>query len=166
MARLGTFLAIRGARPPSTFFSWAFTATLAAIKAETVKNPRRAVSDVYKRQALATGRAGISEAYIYDATNIRLRKIALSYRLPSYMLKKTPFQQVKLGFCLLYTSRLKLAVRLINEDKNRALNIVRDAAKYPIMDGLEDDFFYNKSATDRHMPVEILWITVVQDQCN
>lgn len=48
--------------------------------------------------------------------------------------------------------RLKLAVRLINEDKNRALNIVRDAAKYPIMDGLEDDFFYNKSATDRHMP--------------
>ena len=30
--------------------------------------------------------------------------------------------------------RLKLAVRLINEDKNRALNIVRDAAKYPIMD--------------------------------
>ena len=46
--------------------------------------------------------------------------------------------------------RLKLAVRLINEDKNRALNIVRDAAKYPIMDGLEDDFFYNKSATDRH----------------
>ena len=48
--------------------------------------------------------------------------------------------------------RLKLAVRLINEDKDRALNIVRDAAKYPIMDGLEDDFFYNKSATDRHMP--------------
>ena len=28
--------------------------------------------------------------------------------------------------------RLKLAGRLINEDKNRALNIVRDAAKYPI----------------------------------
>lgn len=49
-------------------------------------------------KALATGRAGISEAYIYDATNIRLRNIALSYRFPSSMLKKTPFQQVKLGF--------------------------------------------------------------------
>ena len=44
-------------------------------------------------KALATGRAGISEAYIYDATNIRLRNIALSYRFPSSMLKKTPFQQ-------------------------------------------------------------------------
>ena len=45
-------------------------------------------------KALATGRAGISEAYIYDATNIRLRNIALSYRFPSSMLKKTPFQPV------------------------------------------------------------------------
>lgn len=39
-------------------------------------------------KALATGRAGISEAYIYDATNIRLRNIALSYRFPSSMLKR------------------------------------------------------------------------------
>lgn len=47
--------------------------------------------------------------------------------------------------------RLKLAARLINEDRARALNIVKEVSKYPIMDGLEDDFFYNKSATDRHM---------------
>lgn len=48
--------------------------------------------------------------------------------------------------------RLKLAARLINEDRARALNIVKEVSKYPVMDGLEDDFFYNKSATDRHMP--------------
>lgn len=48
--------------------------------------------------------------------------------------------------------RLKLAARLINEDKTRALNIVKEVSKYPIMDGLDDDFFYNKSATDRHLP--------------
>ena len=55
---------------------------------------------------MATGRAGISEAYIYDATNIRLRNIALSYRFPSSMLKKTPFQQVKLGFTVMISSHL------------------------------------------------------------
>lgn len=46
--------------------------------------------------------------------------------------------------------RLKLAARLINEDLERALNIVKEVSKYPIMDGLEDDFFYNKSIDDRH----------------
>lgn len=48
-------------------------------------------------KALATGRAGISEAYLYDATNIRLRNISLNYSFPSSMLAKTPFQQIKLG---------------------------------------------------------------------
>ncbi len=46
--------------------------------------------------------------------------------------------------------RLKLAARLINEDLNRALNIVKEVSKYPVMDGLEDDFFYNKGIDDRH----------------
>lgn len=48
-------------------------------------------------KALATGRAGISEAYLYDATNIRLRNISLNYSFPSSMLKNTVFQQIKLG---------------------------------------------------------------------
>ena len=46
--------------------------------------------------------------------------------------------------------RLKLAARLINVDLDRALNIVKDVAKYPIMDGLDDDFLYNKGIDDRH----------------
>lgn len=48
-------------------------------------------------QALGTGRAGISEAYIYDATNIRLRNVSLTYSFPSSLLKKTPIQRLKLG---------------------------------------------------------------------
>lgn len=46
---------------------------------------------------------------------------------------------------------LKLVVCLINEDKDWVLNIVRDVVKYFIMDGLEDDFFYNKSVIDCYM---------------
>ena len=46
---------------------------------------------------LGTGRAGISEAYIYDATNIRLRNVSLTYSFPSSLLKKTPIQRLKLG---------------------------------------------------------------------
>ena len=49
-------------------------------------------------QAIGTGNTGIGEANIYDATNIRLRNIALNYSFPSSMLKKTIFQQLKLGF--------------------------------------------------------------------
>ncbi len=59
-------------------------------------------------QALGTGNTGIGEANIYDATNIRLRNISLNYSFPSSMLKKTIFQQVKLGFsvnnvCMIYS---------------------------------------------------------------
>jgi hypothetical protein len=43
VARLGFFLSIRGANPPSTFFSCAFITALVASKAETVKKFRRDV---------------------------------------------------------------------------------------------------------------------------
>ena len=51
-------------------------------------------------QSIGVGNTGIGEANIYDATNIRLRNIALNYSFPSSMLKKTIFQQVKLGFSI------------------------------------------------------------------
>lgn len=40
---------------------------------------------------------GITEANIYDATNIRLRNVQLSYDLPKSMLGKTPFQRARIG---------------------------------------------------------------------
>ena len=44
-----------------------------------------------------TNNMGISEANIYDATNIRLRNVNLSYNLSSKMLAKTPIQRAKIG---------------------------------------------------------------------
>ena len=40
---------------------------------------------------------GISEANIYDASNVRLRNIQLSYTLPGSMLGNSPFQRAKIG---------------------------------------------------------------------
>ena len=45
----------------------------------------------------STGNLGIGEANLYDASNIRLRNLSLSYAFPKKMLSKTPFQQMKLG---------------------------------------------------------------------
>lgn len=47
--------------------------------------------------ATSTGNLGIGEANVYDATNVRLRNLSLSYAIPKGKLSKTPFQQVKLG---------------------------------------------------------------------
>lgn len=43
------------------------------------------------------GNLGIGEFNIYDATNIRLRTLGLSYSFDRSLLKRTPFTQVKLG---------------------------------------------------------------------
>lgn len=45
----------------------------------------------------STGNLGIGEANVYNATNIRLRNVSLSYAFPKRALTGTPFQQVKLG---------------------------------------------------------------------
>ncbi len=47
--------------------------------------------------AIGTGNLGISEANLYDATNIRLRTLSLNYNFPRKMLEKTPIQSLKLG---------------------------------------------------------------------
>jgi len=44
-----------------------------------------------------SGNLGITEANIYDATNVRLRYINLSYTLPKSILKNTPFQKATIG---------------------------------------------------------------------
>ena len=53
--------------------------------------------DYWTAITTSSGNLGIGEANIYDATNIRLRNVSLSYSFPKSMLSKTPFQQVKLG---------------------------------------------------------------------
>lgn len=43
------------------------------------------------------GNLGINEANIYDATNIRLRYVALNYSLPARVLENLPVQNVRIG---------------------------------------------------------------------
>ena len=45
-----------------------------------------------------TGVSGITEEFMYDATNIRLRELSIGYSLPNKWLAKTPFSRVKCSF--------------------------------------------------------------------
>ncbi|MFV0345500.1 MAG: SusC/RagA family TonB-linked outer membrane protein [Bacteroidales bacterium] len=49
------------------------------------------VEDVKGYYSTVGGRAGITENYVYSATNIRLREFSLSYSLPKSLLNKTGF---------------------------------------------------------------------------
>lgn len=40
----------------------------------------------------------IAEAWIYDATNVRLREVSFGYKLPRKLLQKSPLQAVKISF--------------------------------------------------------------------
>jgi TonB-linked SusC/RagA family outer membrane protein len=48
-----------------------------------------------KAQEYWVGISGITEAYMYDATNARLRELSLGYTLPKSVLKNTPFASIK-----------------------------------------------------------------------
>lgn len=60
-------------------------------------NSIETTQEEYWRRVAGTGNLGISEANIYDATNVRLRNVQLNYDFSKKMLSNTPFQQVKLG---------------------------------------------------------------------
>lgn len=47
------------------------------------------IDDVKGFYKLAGGRAGVTEYYMYDATNIRLRELSVSYSLPQRLLRRT-----------------------------------------------------------------------------
>lgn len=54
------------------------------------------------------GRAGVTEYYIYDATNVRIRELSLGYNLPQEWLQKTGvFKSIQISMiarnlCFLY----------------------------------------------------------------
>jgi len=48
-------------------------------------------------EAVGVGNLGITEANIYDASNIRLRNVQLNYQLPAKLLAKTPIQRANFG---------------------------------------------------------------------
>ena len=51
----------------------------------------KTISDVNAFYSIVGGRDGISEHYVYDATNIRLRELSLGYRIPQKMLAGQSF---------------------------------------------------------------------------
>ena len=52
----------------------------------------------WERVAAGSGNLGITEANIYDASNIRLRNVQLNYDFPTKYLSKTFIQKAKIGF--------------------------------------------------------------------
>ena len=65
-----------------------------------VVNDQSVTPQQYWTQVATSGNLGIGEANIYDATNIRLRNVALNYRLPAAVLKNTFIQSAKIGFTM------------------------------------------------------------------
>ncbi|MFD2526171.1 SusC/RagA family TonB-linked outer membrane protein [Flavihumibacter stibioxidans] len=52
---------------------------------------------LYYSQISTLGNLGVGEAYTYDATNIRLRNVQLSYQFAKSMLAKTPLQSARIA---------------------------------------------------------------------
>ncbi len=60
-------------------------------------NTKSVTPQRYWNRVTTTGNLGIIEANIYDASNIRLRNVQLSYNLAAKTLERTPFQRAKIG---------------------------------------------------------------------
>jgi TonB-linked SusC/RagA family outer membrane protein len=61
------------------------------------KNTKTVSSQRYWAAVAGPGNLGITEANLYDSSNIRLRNISLSYNLSPKFLSKTPIQRAKIG---------------------------------------------------------------------
>lgn len=62
-----------------------------------VKNTKTVTQQQYWNTLATLNNLGVGEAYLYDATNIRLRNVQLSYDLPKGILAKTPIQRAKVS---------------------------------------------------------------------
>ncbi|WP_455628365.1 SusC/RagA family TonB-linked outer membrane protein [Parabacteroides chinchillae] len=49
-------------------------------------------------QRVGTGNLGVGEAFLYDATNVRLRNLTLGYTFDKKLLAKTPLERLRLSF--------------------------------------------------------------------
>lgn len=63
-----------------------------------LKNTKEIAPQQYWTAVAGNGNIGITEANLYDASNIRLRNVNLSYELSQKFLAKTPIQRVNIGF--------------------------------------------------------------------
>ncbi|QNE41954.1 SusC/RagA family TonB-linked outer membrane protein (plasmid) [Hymenobacter sp. NBH84] len=61
------------------------------------KNAVPVTQQLYWTAVAGVGNLGITEANLYDASNVRLRNLQLNYALPTTLLAKTPLQRVNVG---------------------------------------------------------------------
>lgn len=59
------------------------------------KNTQSVSQQLYWSAISTANNLGIGEAYLYDATNVRLRNVQLGYELPRKVLGKTPIQRAR-----------------------------------------------------------------------
>lgn len=84
---------VNGARDNFVVDGYVFNATSETYEKNTTAiTPQR-----YWQTVAGANNQGITEANMYDATNIRLRNVNLSYNLSSKLLAKTPIQRAKIG---------------------------------------------------------------------
>jgi TonB-linked SusC/RagA family outer membrane protein len=62
-----------------------------------VKNTVAVTQQQYWRTVSTLNNLGVGEAYLYDATNIRLRNVQLAYALPKSLFAKTPIQNARVA---------------------------------------------------------------------
>jgi TonB-linked SusC/RagA family outer membrane protein len=60
-------------------------------------NTNAVTPQLYWNAVAGVGNLGITEANLYDASNVRLRNVQLNYGLPAGLLSKTPLQRVNVG---------------------------------------------------------------------
>jgi len=61
------------------------------------QNDKSVTPQQYWTAVAGVGNLGITEANLYDASNIRIRNINLSYNFPQTFLAKSPIQRAKIG---------------------------------------------------------------------
>jgi hypothetical protein len=85
-------------------------------------NTKEVSQQFYWRAVATANNLGVSEANLYDATNVRLRNVQLSYDLPLRLLSKTPIQRAKVGVSCNNVWMIKSHVRGIDPESVYATN--------------------------------------------
>lgn len=86
------------------------------------KNTIAVSQQAYWRAVATANNLGVTEANIYDASNVRLRNLMLSYDLPKGWLSRTPIQRAKIGISCNNVWMIKSHVRGIDPESVYATN--------------------------------------------
>ena len=86
------------------------------------KNTIAVTQQAYWRAVATANNLGVTEANLYDASNVRLRNVQLSYEIPRGFLSRTPIQRAKVGISCNNAWLIKSHVRGIDPESVYATN--------------------------------------------